>query len=77
MNRILILAAALTLTACVGAPVTHATQAACGSLPIARALVDSAIARGDRKMTKQDKADLATARALEDVRCAEAASAAK
>lgn len=71
---ILLLAAAIA--GCAGAPVTQATVTGCAALPLGRALVDSAIARGERKMTKQDKADMAAIRAVEDARCAEAAASA-
>lgn len=75
MKRALALVAALLLAACASAPVTDTTRTFCTSLPLVRLGVDAAIARGDRKMTKQDKADLATVRAAEDLRCAQAASA--
>lgn len=75
MKTALITLAALALTACVGAPVTQNTLTACASLPLARLAVDIAIARGERPMTAQDKADLASIRAAEDARCAQAAAA--
>lgn len=75
MKRTLAIVAALALTACASTPVTDTTRSFCASLPLARIAVDAAIARGDRKMTKQDKADLAAVRAAEDLRCAQAASA--
>lgn len=76
MKTTLLTLAVLALTACAGTPVTDTTRTFCATLPIARMAVDAAIARGDRKLSKQDKADLATVRAAEDLRCAQAASAA-
>lgn len=72
MSKILISALALALAGCASVPTSF-----CDNLPLARLAVDAAIARGDRKPTKQDKADLEALRAAEDLKCAQAASAAR
>lgn len=68
-------AAALVLTACVGAPVTQTTQTFCANLPAARAAEDIAIAMAKNPPTPEQLAAIKASRAQADLRCAQAASA--